>query len=585
MMSQEPSFTEENLMFGTVPVAFRTILGATYSYTPELYTEVKNTEEERELAVKKYYTLTAKEHGEGYEGMQLPAMPTTRLEVKKSSDLSSWPAILQKPLLKVPLSEKHDLKGYACGVRSAIVKVEGQWYRLKGCGNNDQGFPIRINSFNKEFRGCMFPDTAARELHMSNLVAATLKPIGVLGANEPLGWYEYKEFKQNLYLEKKGTPPKWTAVKGKEYILPKIKRCCGLFKINGDRRLDCHVLNGLELLLPRICSSVDMKKVLGSFPKDRNDLSKGTPQPTGEVVAFNFEIFWHFSMEGKFPKPGEGDSSALNMVMDASKLDLKETVAEFPEKSILPDGDGTESLWTSYNEVNPKNVELLHTKNPVGPKDPMYPKLPSKAWEKIWKASMTELKEYYDKGGKPLLPYLYYRFGYECGRIQRALTDRGISWGTYQDPLGYHCNAHANNLVLLAENAASHNETFLAPLDLDMSFTEENFIFSHYVMDGKKIKKAAKKDDKKWSLYLKQEATGFLKTLAGDMGGSTGVTNTSPLPKSLLPLKVALRDVMVKAFWAAYNKEKASIPADPKLRKPSYALLRMALIMTSNNIA
>mmetsp|Transcript_17939 Transcript_17939/g.29688 ORF Transcript_17939/g.29688 Transcript_17939/m.29688 type:complete len:581 (+) Transcript_17939:31-1773(+) len=580
-------------MFGTVPCAFRIVAGDTYSYEAEKCKDVENTEEEREIAIRKYKPLTEEEYGEGYGGLQTPAMPTTRLEVEKSSTgVSSWPKLLQKPLLKVPLTSKHDLKGFACGVRSAIVKIDGEWFRLKGCGNNDIGFPIRVNKFNKEIRGCMFPDTAARELHMSNTVAKILKPVGFLGANEPLGWYAYEAFPQTLYLEKKGDPPKWTECKGEKYLLPKVVRCCGLFKINGDRRLDCHVLNGLELLLPRICDGMDMKEVLAAFPTDRMGLKESAPQPTGDLISYSFEITWHMSMFDKFPKAGQGDSSPLNALAGASKLRelLKERAPSFPSKSILPSGKGDEELWIAYDKCTPKNVELMHTKNPIGASDDAYPKTPDPAWAKLWTKCQKVLEEHYSKApnattAAALLPYIYYRFGYECGTIQRAMTDNGVSWGTYEDPLGYHCNAHANNLVLLAEDAKNHNGTFLAPLDLDMSFTQDNFIFSHYVMDGKKIKKAAKKDDGKWSTYLKQEVTGFLKTLSGDMGGSTGVTNVSPLPKNMLPLKIALRDVMAKAFWTAYSKEKPEIEVDPKLRAPAYALLKMALIMTSKCIA
>ncbi len=35
------------------------------------------------------------------------------------------------------------LRQVASGVRSALVKVDGVWYRLKGCGNNGDGFTVR----------------------------------------------------------------------------------------------------------------------------------------------------------------------------------------------------------------------------------------------------------------------------------------------------------------------------------------------------------------------------------------------------------------------------------------------------------
>ena len=583
-------YDADGLMYGTIPCAFRVVPGKTYSYESKSFTEVENTDAAREAALKKYSTLDTKEYGEEYKGIQCPALPTTELKIDRaaSKDTSTWPQALKQPLIKVPLSEKHDFVGFACGVRSAIVRVDGKWYRLKGCGNNDIGFPLRVNSTNREFRGCMFPETAARELYMSKAVCDVLGPLGFLGANEPLGWYEYDPFEQKTVLRKMGSPPKWTPATSKPYTLPRVLRCCGLFKINGDRRLDCHVLNGLELLLPRVCAGADMKSVLGAFPTARNDVAKGTPQQTGEVVAYSFEIMWHMSMFGKFPTPGAGDSSTLyNALVDPSKLNVKESAPAFPSRSIVPGGDGKEELWISYQRQQPTNVELAHTKNPVVAGDKMYPRLPDAKWKPLWDKCEEELKKYYAAGGKPLLPYLYWRFGFECGTILRAFTNAGLSWGTYDDPLGSHCNAHANNLVLLAENAEGHNQTFLAPLDLDMSFTKDNFIFSYYKMAGRgaKIEKLEKKDESTWAQSLKQEATGFLKTIAGDMGGSTGVTNVAPMPRTMLPLKVALRDVVSRAFWSAYNKEKDVCPPDPKMRKPAYALLKQALIMTSQNLA
>ncbi len=50
-----------------------------------------------------------------------------------------------------------------------------------------------------------------------------------------------------------------------------------------------------------------------------------------------------------------------------------------------------------------------------------------------------------------MVGYLYWRLGRETGVIQRLLRSNDISWGTYVDALGTHCNAHPNNFVLLPE--------------------------------------------------------------------------------------------------------------------------------------
>ena len=47
----------------------------------------------------------------------------------------------------------------------------------------------------------------------------------------------------------------------------------------------------------------------------------------------------------------------------------------------------------------------------------------------------------------------------DCGRIMNGMHDARVSWGTYQDEIcidasQWHCNAHANNVVILAEGSS-----------------------------------------------------------------------------------------------------------------------------------
>jgi hypothetical protein len=81
-----------------------------------------------------------------------------------------------------------------------------------------------------------------------------------------------------------------------------------------------------------------------------------------------------------------------------------------------------------------------------------------------------------------VLGYLFSRLGFECGRFLRELHALRISWGTYQDGMcrrkfdEWHCNAHANNMVLLSEADGMASQSFLACLDLDMAFDDASFI-------------------------------------------------------------------------------------------------------------
>ena len=116
---------------------------------------------------------------------------------------ASLPQELQFPLIKrsfSPATEvevspsepgtRASLQGYASGVRSALVNVQGVWYRLKGCGNHESGFitkderrPININNSSeglhdfRQIRGCAFPHTAVRELVFSQRVDSALRAL------------------------------------------------------------------------------------------------------------------------------------------------------------------------------------------------------------------------------------------------------------------------------------------------------------------------------------------------------------------------------------------------------------------------
>ncbi len=96
-------------------------------------------------------------------------------------------------------------------------------------------------------------------------------------------------------------------------------------------------------------------------------------------------------------------------------------------------------------------------------------------FQALWSEAAAQLERELakkDAGVGSLLAYLYWRFassappslrrlhrltgvntrfGREAGTIQRLLRTNDISWGTYTDPLGTHCNAHPNNFVLLPE--------------------------------------------------------------------------------------------------------------------------------------
>ncbi len=89
-------------------------------------------------------------------------------------------------------------------------------------------------------------------------------------------------------------------------------------------------------------------------------------------------------------------------------------------------------------------------------------------WDRATQVLEAHLRQQGD-AGSDLLGYLYWHFGFEAGTVMRVMQAAGISWGTFRDLTGTHCNAHGNNLVLLRETAGSAGP-FLAPLDLDLAY-------------------------------------------------------------------------------------------------------------------
>lgn len=136
---------------------------------------------------------------------------------KISEDNSSLPEVFRQPLLKVE-KDKGQYEGIQSGRRSALIKVEGKWYRLKGCGDLTAGFPllkvlilmielhgVSIRTYTLNFilfyfqvpdtewkdpvqiRGAMFSHTSSRELFYSGVIDTALKDINVSCTNSPKG--------------------------------------------------------------------------------------------------------------------------------------------------------------------------------------------------------------------------------------------------------------------------------------------------------------------------------------------------------------------------------------------------------------
>eukprot|EP00946_MAST-07B_sp_MAST-7B-sp1_P002398 g2398.t1 len=208
--------------------------------------------------------------------------------------LQAWPEVLRQPLIKThPRSDGEggedgddapaSLKAFASGCRSACVKINGRWYRLKGSGNNDDGFIVETSQtvlamgepmvLTRQIRGAAFEHTAICENHYSATLAHRLAPAGVLGTNTAMGYYLY-DGDAELPL-------------GREH--PAFQTACIVEETRGDRRLGAHVLTGIALLLPQLLSpdQLDVDALRAAFP-DAHRKSGGNLGPQlGPVWLFD----------------------------------------------------------------------------------------------------------------------------------------------------------------------------------------------------------------------------------------------------------------------------------------------------------
>lgn len=449
----------------------------------------------------------------------VPALPMTVQSVSLHDRISldmceSSTLRCDKPLVK---DAKGTIIGVQSGVRSALVKCHSNnnnkddnkekinWIRLKGCGNNYDGFPIRSVDHKTEYRhcvnirGCSFESTCFRELYYAEKVNELLRSSGQSGGNQPIGWFEYDVNHSN---DTEST------------LFPAIKRLCSVFKTRGEKRLSDHLLVGLETMIKHV--SYSQKSLMSMIPNNRrNQYDENTLESTWWVIT------QHEAMGETFTD--FVDTYSLDLRLDTSPF-ISQNSTEIPSRyrdnwlkcaSIV--GDASVRFSESYN----------------------------------------------------LFSYVYWRVGREVGQFQKLLLDHNISWGTYSDQLGDHCNAHPNNFVVLPPSSTDPSHFLLAPVDFDMAYGREEFT----------------REDHLWQQWIDQEKQALVMELGGAML-STGLRELVQYDDAHSDnLRWSLRDTMVLAYLEALNGKQDRHPVIPELHEKVHALIQMALILTSTLIA
>lgn len=454
-----------------------------------------------------------------YDQVVLPDLPTPLIQIPTAADTSDD---FDRPLIKTKLPSR--LKGIISGTRSALFKSNSaRWYRLKGCGNDTDGFlikPISDSSTKLTIRGCAFLHTTHRELFMTHYISRLLSAQKIQCANRSIGWFEYKSQEEHTEKVHSDIP---TIQDVHLHQWPNTTRCCILLETLGNKRLSDHLLYGIEQLFSLIiCADqahpVNHCNLISLFPPDlltpsEQDKEQLVPLPT-----------WFAAL--------------TNMLQP---IDYQQCNWLHPS--------------SYFSEHIPSTIEENH-------------------WRALWKTNI-ELVNNYIRTGKSLadlLCLLYKRLGFECGSILGLMHFHRISWGTYTDELGTHCNAHPNNLVIKLPSATS--SFWLAPLDFDMSFIETSY-------------QPNRLNTQAFDELIQLELSGFQLTLGGDSQASSGVTAwIEMMDDQWTSARWLLRDIMLNEFYQTYNETirtgttKLSDSFSLKDYDTLQSLIRLALIQT-----
>lgn len=484
-----------NLFYGSVPVYFAVTPGTAYGYAPGVVGEALTDEAARAARAREQPGAGL---GPDYAKLVVAAIPAPDLTISRRPVSDSVPVPLRQALIKVPAgSPGIVLTGVASGVRSALVCLGGTWFRLKGCGNHDQGFPIKpVESTPSldNIRGCSFVHTTAREMLFADRIRNAVASLGIACCNTGVGWFEY---------DMPSAP------------YPAVRRACSICVTLGDKRLGSHVLLGLERLLPRLVDAskaAEQIKSSGLFASERLDGDTGLPFSADMAAAMGMA-------------PVDGCAVAL---------------FESSPSSDCPAG-GAEAA-------------------------------------ELWALCADELRGVLRPGVPSMLAYVYWRVGFEAGEFLRALHAADLSWGTYPDAMGVHCNAHVNNLVAVARAQHASLRRFFAPLDFDMAFSRAEF-------ETMRRTDSPSAERWTWQNVLDQERVGMRQTLTGDTFTSTGVAGAAELSAEQSAVRTVLRDTALCGFDAGYAGGADAHPYQARLAGSVYNLFALAVMETSSVIA
>ena len=551
-------------------------------------------------------------------------------EIESKMECSPLPEIFKQPLMKCPPDHPdclHDLYGVKSGTRSGLVKYDGEWYRLKGCGNNDEGFIIRLHKTPssastsdketwQEIRGCAFYNTSLRELYYTSYLStcADFQCNNIISANGSIGLCHYMQPSEALL--------------GVEQT---VRPVCILERTMGDRRFGTHVLAGIELILPLLIrmEDLDVHKLQAAFPPNRPREDKPpsgdeTPLSLLSSIVSTDRFICDYCMGTSLAGNGD-DPACQGLCWHDVHRDASSLVNMLLPAHSLPE----QSPQQNISEVDKQYPQQWSNEGPID-----MPISWRKEWDKVVQNLGTHLRRIQakrcERGGlvinsssptSSVLAYLYACAGHDAGKFLRgqlhillliifllhviefflhlsALHRKSISWGTFQDAMcrmeldEWHCNAHSNNFVLLPPSSSQpsngeNHRPILAFLDLDLAYSAETFIglnTTDHVTAG--ISKEA------FTSIAWKEYVNLMEVLAGS-DATSGVPQIalSTIQKQnpvFEGVKSALSDTLVLAYIDAYNENKHTFSGeiyDEDLHEAAYCIMKLAIIVMSPFVA
>lgn len=213
--------------------------------------------------------------------------------------------------------------------------------------------------------------------------------------------------------------------------IPEIDKYCAIFVTLGERRLGTHLLNGFISVIRAItiiaietfgASEETLSQVLSLYPKER----------AGGIETFKVTPQHH-------PPFINGLEQNVNVWCQNPVYEEKDYDRLVLYKTLVANVKVLEKLVKASEQVQEWGKILMLSSH-----------LPEQQ-QKLMQRTLDALSAARKKSPLEHMMDIYARIGHETGLVKRAMQEADVNWGSFVDhgPISFHCNAHANNFVVL----------------------------------------------------------------------------------------------------------------------------------------